>query len=469
VREEGRPVPEAPVSTVPARERYDLIVIGAGAGGLVTAGGAAQLGAHVLLVEQHRLGGECLWTGCVPSKAVIAVAAQPGRTWADARAAVQAAITTIEPHDSPGRFQGFGVEVIKARAQFLDVRSLDVGGKAVTARRIVLATGSDPAIPPLPGLADLPCLTNDTVFDLETQPRHLLVIGGGAIGCELGQAFARLGSAVTLIANGPLLPRQDEDAVAVVRTQLQADGIRLIENAEILRASSEGNGPVLHLAGGGSVSGSHILIAAGRRARTSGLGLEKAGVRTGANGICTDAWLRTSNRRIYAVGDCREGPRLTHAADQDARTVIQNALFPFGKRKNYTALPAAVYCDPELAQVGLTEAEARAGHSDIQLFRHDFDHNDRAVTDGDTRGFVKIVARGKRVLGVTIVGAQAGELLALASFAVSGTLSLADFAAQTFAYPTRIEALRHAAEQPGQKFLFSAPMQRLTRLFQHLP
>jgi pyruvate/2-oxoglutarate dehydrogenase complex dihydrolipoamide dehydrogenase (E3) component len=469
VTSDGRPDAEVPVNTHPLRDHYDLIVIGGGAGGLVTAGGAAQLGADVLLVEQHRLGGECLWTGCVPSKAVIAAASRPGRTWDDARAALKAAITTIEPHDSPARFQGFGVEVVKARAAFLSPRTLDIGGKSVAARRIVLATGSDPAMPPIAGLAERPCLTNDTIFDLETQPRHLLVIGGGAIGCELGQAFARLGSAVTLISSSPLLSRQDKDAVALVRTQLEADGLRLIENAKILSASGAGDSLTLHLGDGVQVSGSHILVAAGRRARTSGFGLDKAGVRTGKNGICTDAWLRTSNRRIYAVGDCREGPRLTHAADQDARTVIQNALFPFRKRKNYEALPAAVYCDPELAQVGLTEAEARAAHADIEVYRHDFDHNDRAVTDGDTRGFVKIVVRGKRVLGVTIVGAHAGELLALASFAVSGKLSLADFAAQTFAYPTRIEALRHAAEQPGQKFLFSPLMQSLTRLFQHLP
>jgi pyruvate/2-oxoglutarate dehydrogenase complex dihydrolipoamide dehydrogenase (E3) component len=274
---------------------------------------------------------------------------------------------------------------------------------------------------------------------------------------------------VTLISNGPLLARQDEDAVAVVRAQLLADGVTLIENAEIVQASGSADAPMLHLADGQQIAGSHVLVAAGRKARTQGFGLEAAGIRIGQNGICTDAWLRTSNRRIYAIGDCREGPRLTHASDQDARTVIQNALFPFRKRKTYQALPAAVFCDPELAQVGLTEAEARTAHPKIRVFVHDFGHNDRAVTDADTRGFVKIVARGKRVLGVTIVGAHAGELLALASFAVSGKLSLANLAAQTFAYPTRAEALRHAAEQPGQDFLFSPLMRRLTRWFQHLP
>ncbi|WP_439532390.1 dihydrolipoyl dehydrogenase family protein [Polymorphobacter sp.] len=457
------------MAEAPAADRYDLVVIGAGAAGLVTAGGAAQLGAHVLLVEQHRLGGECLWTGCVPSKAMIATAARGGKGWADARAALNAAITTIEPHDSLERFRGFGVEVVQAKACLLGRDRIDVGGRRVSARRIVIATGPDPAVPPIPGLAELPYLTNENLFDLPVQPHHLLVIGGGPIGVELGQAFARLGTAVTIVANGPLLARQDAEAVDVVRRQLVADGLTLHEKATIVRASGAAEDLRLHLDDGREIAGSHILVAAGRKARTKGYGLTEAGVRTGKNGISTDAWLRTSNPRIYAIGDCREGPRLTHAGDQDARAVIQNALFPFRKRKDYSALPAAVYCDPELAQVGQTEADARAQHADISIYRHDFDHNDRSVTDGDARGFVKIVARGKRVLGVTIVGAHAGELLALASFAVSGKLSLADLAAQTFAYPTLAEALRHAAEQPGQAFLFSPLVRRLTRLFQRLP
>lgn len=462
-----------PDRSTPSKNRYDLVVIGAGAAGLVTAGGAAQLGASVLLVEQHRLGGECLWTGCVPSKAVIHTAALAhlggSVRWNEARHNLDAAIATIEPHDSPERFEDFGVEVVLARASFTGADSVNVGGRKVTARRIVVATGSDPAIPRISGLDTLPYLTNDSIFSLDTQPDHLIIIGGGVIGCELAQAFARLQTTVTIITNGKLLPRDDRDAVAVVESQLTADGVRIVEHAEIESASGRGGELKLSLASGDIITGSHILVATGRRARTAGFGLEAAGIKVGENGIITDAWLRTSNPRIYAIGDCREGPRLTHAADQDARTVIQNALFPFRKRKDYTALPAAIFTDPELAQVGLTEADARKLHADIKVFRHDFDHNDRSVTECDKRGFVKIVTRRKRVLGVTIVGAHAGELLALASFAVSGKLSLSDLANQTVAYPTLAEALRHAAEKPGQAALFSPFMRRLTRLFQRLP
>ncbi|GGI92757.1 dihydrolipoamide dehydrogenase [Polymorphobacter multimanifer] len=457
----------------PRATHYDLVVIGAGAGGLVTSGGAAQLGARVLLIEQHRLGGECLWTGCVPSKAVIHAAQLArnggGQRWAEARANLDQAITTIEPHDSPERFEDFGVEVVIGRASFTGPDAIEIGGQRVTARRFVIATGSDPAIPPINGLGELPFFTNDTIFDLDEQPEHLLIIGGGVIGCELSQSFARLGSLVTLISNSALLPREDPEAVAVVRAQLIADGVTIIENAEVASAGGEPGAIRLTLADGRTAEGSHLLIGTGRAPRITGYGLEAAGVETGKGGIVTDAWLRTSNKRIYAIGDCRDGPRLTHAADQDARTVIQNALFPFRKRKDYSALPAAVFTDPELAQVGLTEPAARALHSDIKVFRQDFDHNDRSVTEADMRGFVKIIVLGKRVLGVTIVGAHAGELLALASFAVSGKLGLSDLANQTFAYPTLAEALRQAAEQPGQAALFSPFMRKLTALFQRLP
>jgi pyruvate/2-oxoglutarate dehydrogenase complex dihydrolipoamide dehydrogenase (E3) component len=449
------------------------VVIGAGAAGLVTSGGAAQLGAKVLLIEQHRLGGECLWTGCVPSKAVIHAAQLArhggGQRWADARSGLDRAIAIIEPHDSPERFEGFGVEVVLGRAVFTARDAIEVGGQRVTARRFVIATGSDPAVPPIEGLSGLPYFTNESIFNLDEQPEHLLLIGGGVVGCELSQSFARLGSRVTLVSNTELLQREDPDAVAVLRRQLVADGVTIIEHAEVASAAGGPGAVSLTLVDGRTLDGSHILIGTGRAPRVAGYGLETAGVETGKGGIITDAWLRTSNKRIYAIGDCRDGPRLTHAADQDARTVIQNALFPFRKRKDYAALPAAIFTDPELAQVGLTEPAARALHANIKVFRHDFDHNDRSVTEADMRGFVKIVVLGKRVLGVTIVGAHAGELLALASFAVSGKLSLSDLAAQTFAYPTLAEALRHAAEQPGQAALFSPLMRKLTALFLRLP
>jgi pyruvate/2-oxoglutarate dehydrogenase complex dihydrolipoamide dehydrogenase (E3) component len=452
---------------------YDLVVIGGGAAGLVTAGGAAQLGARTLLIEQHRLGGECLYTGCVPSKALIAAGAtaRGGEpvSWAQAKAAVSRAIATIEPHDSAERFEGFGVEVAFGHASFTGRDSLTINGRDVTARRFVIATGSAPAVPPIPGLAGVPYRTNENIFSLAERPDHLLIIGAGVIGCELSQAFVRLCAKVTLVDMGKMLPNDDPDAVAVVRAQLLADGVVLHENARIESAAGEEGAISLDLADGTTLAGGHLLVATGRAARTNGYGLDRASVDFSAKGITVDKHLRTSNRKIFAIGDCRDGPRLTHAADQDARTVIQNALFPFAKATNYSALPAAIFTDPELAQVGLTEPKARAAHPKVQVFRHDFDHNDRSVTENDMRGFVKIMALGNKVIGVTIVGGHAGELLALASFAVSGKLSLSDLAAQTFAYPTLSEALRFAAEIPGQARLFTPLMRRITSLFQKLP
>ncbi|OYU14853.1 MAG: hypothetical protein CFE37_08915 [Alphaproteobacteria bacterium PA4] len=265
-----------------------------------------------------------------------------------------------------------------------------------------------------------------------------------------------------------MMPSQDAEAVAVVRDQLRRDGVEIHEGVSIASVAA-GAGTVVTLADGTTVSGSHLLVAAGRKARTGGFGLDAAGVTVAKDGIVTDRWLRTSNSRIYAIGDCRAGPRLTHAANQDARTVIQNALFPFRKAKNYSALPAVTYTDPELAQVGLTEAAARAKHARVEIIRHDFDHIDRSIAEHDNRGFIKIMAVGNRVVGVTIVGAHAGELLALCSFAVSGKLSLSDLANQTYAYPTLAEIIRFAAEKPGQAKLFTPLMRRVTRLFQKLP
>ena len=453
-------------------DHYDLCVIGGGAAGLVTAGGAAQLGARTLLIEQHRMGGECLWNGCVPSKALLHMASlarlRGGMVWADAKAHVDGAVATIAPHDSPGRFRAFGVEVLLARAVFTGRDSIEADGRRITARRFVIATGSAPMVPPVPGLADVPFLTNETIFDLDALPLELLIMGGGAIGTELAQAFARLGSKVTIVERDRLLANSDAEAAALVRTSLEADGVTILEHSEVARVEP---GITLHLNSGTTLTGTHLLVAAGRAARVDGYGLDRAGVTADRKGIVMDKFLRTSNPRIFAIGDCRNGPRFTHASDQDARAVIANALFPrpLWRKSTYAALPSVVYTDPELAHVGLTEAQARHKHHDVEVHRAELDHNDRAVTEGVTTGFVKLIARGNRVLGATLVGPQAGELLPLARLAVTGKIGLSDIAAQTIAYPTLADSLRQAADAAGQAKLFTPTVRRITRLLQRLP
>ncbi len=458
-------------------ERFDLCVIGGGAGGLVTAGGAAQLGAHVLLIDDNRLGGECLWSGCVPSKALLHIASvarvRGGIDWREARRHVDAAIAAIAPHDAPERFEAWGVEVLQARAVFIGRDRVEAAGRTIAARRFVVATGSAPLIPPVPGLAAIPFLTNESVFALDALPPRLLILGGGAIGVELAQAFARLGAQVTIIEQETLLGAADAEAVTLVRASLEADGVAVHDRAKVARAdlTSNGDGVALQLASGEALSGSHFLVAAGRAPRVAGFGLDAAGVAASAKGIVVDKYLRTSNPRIFAVGDCRDGPRFTHAADQDARAVIANALFPrpLWRASTYDALPSVAYTDPEVAQVGLTEAVARQRFPDIAVHRIDLDHNDRAVTQGASAGFVKLMVRRDRVVGATIAGPHAGEILPLARLAVTGKLSLATIAAQTFAYPTLAEAFKAAAELPGQAKLFTPTMRRITRWFQRLP
>ena len=452
--------------------QYDLCVIGGGSAGLVAAGGAAQLGARTLLIEQHRLGGECLWSGCVPSKALLHMASlaklRGGMDWAEAKAHVDGAIAIIAPHDSPERFRAFGVDVLLARATFTGPRAIEADGRTITARRFVIASGSAPLVPPVDGLETVAYLTNETIFDLATLPPELLIMGGGAIGTELAQAFARLGSKVTVIERDSLLSNSDAEAAALVRTALEADGVTILDHAEVARVEP---GITLHLRSGATVTGTHLLVAAGRAPRVDGWGLDHAGVTFDRKGIAVDKYLRTSNRHIFAIGDCRDGPRFTHASDQDARAVIANALFPrpLWRSSTYEALPSVVYTDPELAQVGLTEAAARKQHADVQVHRADLDHNDRAVTEGVTTGFVKLVARGNKILGATIAGPHAGELLPLARLAVTGTLGLSDLAAQTIAYPTLAETLRAAADAAGQAKLFTPTVRKITKLLQRLP
>ncbi|MBP0443832.1 FAD-dependent oxidoreductase [Roseomonas sp. SSH11] len=440
---------------------HDLIVIGAGAAGLTAAGGCARLGLRVALIERDRMGGECLNTGCVPSKALIAAAraaqgfrsagplgirpAEPEVDFAGVRAHLRATIARIEPHDSEERFRGWGVEVIRGEARFLDGRSLSVGGRRLEAPRIVIATGSRPALPPVEGLADTPFLTNETLWDLETLPDHLIVLGGGAVGMEMAQAFRRLGSAVTVIEAGQPLSRDDPEAVAVVLGRMRAEGVRVLAGTRALSARHGAGRIVLETDGVGQVEGSHLLVATGRRAAVEGLGLEAAGVVLGPGGIRVDGRCRTTNPAILAIGDVREGPRLTHAAGQEGSLAVMAIGFGIPARLDHAALPWVTFTDPELAQTGLTEEAARERHGDIVVHREAFAENDRALADGEAEGFVKLVMARGRVLGATLVGAGVGELVLPWSLAIRRKASPWAISGAVVPYPTRSELSKAVA------------------------
>ena len=463
---------------------HELIVIGGGAAGLTAAGGAAMFGLRVALIEWGAMGGDCLNTGCVPSKALIAAAArahagrqglrlgvrlhEPEVDFDDVRRHVRDAIATIAPHDSRERFEGLGVEVIQAPARFLDGRTVLAGNRRLSAPRIVVATGSRPAIPPIPGLDRLPYLTNETLFDLRTLPDHLLVLGAGAIGCEMAQAFRRLGSAVTLIDAASPLAREDEDAATLVLARLRGEGVVLMTGAEAVRADRDGDLVSLTLADGRSATGTHLLVAAGRQADLGALGLDAAGVRHGPDGIVADARRRTSNRRIFAIGDCRAGPRYTHVAGYEGSLVALQVATGLPSRVDWRALPRVTYLDPELAQIGLTEREARDRHGSVEVIREDFAGNDRAVVEGDATGFLKLVRHRGAVVGVTIVGARAGELLLPWAQAITGRASTFRLGAAVVAYPTRSEISRAAAFAAWQPTVFGRWPRRWARLLASL-
>ncbi len=444
-------------------ENCDLCVIGGGSAGLSVAAGAAQMGARVVLVEKGAMGGDCLNTGCVPSKALIAAAHAAHSAAAAARFGinfskpvvnfrrvhehVHATIAAIAPHDSVERFEGLGVRVIKASARFVNDREIEADGVRVKARRFVVATGSRAALPPIPGLDTVPHLTNETVFDLTELPERLAIIGGGPIGIEMAQAFARLGSEVTVLERFSILPKDEPEAVRVVRDALAAEGVRVMENAEIEGVSQQESGIAIALKGEPSpLIVSRLLVAAGRSPVTHGLDLEKAGIAYGPKGIVVDARMRTANTRIFAIGDVAGGPQFTHIAGYHAGIVIRNALFGLPAKVDYRALPWVTYTDPELAHVGLTEAQAREQGAAVQALCESFMHNDRARAEARTEGLIKLVIDGKgRLLGATIVGPHAGELIGLWGLAIGQKMKLSAIAGMILPYPTLSEIGKRAA------------------------
>ena len=441
-------------------QHVDIAVIGAGSGGLTVAAAAASFGRTVVLFEKGEMGGECLNTGCVPSKALLAAAKQaqamrdgarfgitavePQVDFARVRAHVQHAIAAIAPHDSQQRMEGLGITVIRAAARFVDPRTLEAGGQSFTARRIVIATGSHPAVPPIPGLAEVPFLTNETLFANDTLPSHLIVVGGGAVGLAMAQAHRRLGSRVTVIEAATPLAQDDPELAAVVLCQLAAEGVEILANTAITRVFRDGQGIGVEVRGR-SIAGSHLLVATGRRPNVADLGLAAAGIAVTAKGITVDARLRTSNPRVHAIGDVAGG-RFTHEAGYQAGIVIRNALFGLPARAT-AAVPHVTYTAPELAQVGLAEAAARAAHGDgIRVLHAPFAANDRAIAEGQTAGLVKVITtRRGRILGAGIVGPAAGDLIQPWVLAFERGLKIGAIASAVLPYPTRGEASRRAA------------------------
>ncbi|MBM3488604.1 MAG: dihydrolipoamide dehydrogenase [Alphaproteobacteria bacterium] len=464
--------------------RADVCVIGGGSAGLTVAAGAAQLGAATILVERGAMGGDCLNYGCVPSKSLIAAAraadgvrtagrfgiraAAPAVDFGAVHDHVKGVIAAIAPHDSVERFTALGVRVIGASARFVAPDRIEAGPHAITARRFVVATGSGPAIPPVPGLDQVPFLTNETLFDRTEAPAHLLVLGGGPIGVEMAQAHRLLGAAVTIVEAGRLLPRDDAEAVELLKARLRRDGIVIEEDAKVVRVEKTATGLALVVAAAGGerrIAGSHLLVAAGRRPHLADLGLEAAGIVHTPKGITVDAGLRSSNRRVYAIGDCAGGPQFTHIAGYHAGIVIRNLLFRLPAKVDYRALPWTTYTTPELAQVGLVEDAARARLGRIGILRVPFAENDRARTERAEEGLVKVVTtpRGK-VLGVTILGEHAGEVIQLWSLAIAKGLGVKDVAGLILPYPTLGEANKRAAGSYFMPKLFAPRTRRLVRL-----
>ena len=441
----------------------DICVIGAGSGGLSVAAAAAAFGVPTVLIEQHKMGGDCLNTGCVPSKALLAAAKRValmrnsgafGVTaqlvsvdFAKVHEHVHRAIAAIAPNDSAERFTGLGVRVIKGHATFKDRRTVTVGDIEIRARRFVIATGSAPAVPPIPGLEQSPYFTNETIFSLAALPKHLIVIGAGAVGLELAQAFRRFGSDVTVLEAAQPLGKDDPECAAVVVTQLEREGVVIRTGVSISGVVCTVGDVKVTLEGGEIVEGTHLLVAAGRQAVIAGLGLEAAGIRYDGTGVVVNNKLKTSNGRVYAIGDAAAGQlQFTHAANYHAGLAIRSALFRLPVRASNDVIPWVTYTDPELAQAGLSEAEARKRKLKIRILRWPYHDNDRAQTERETRGHIKVVTTAKgKILGAAIVGAQAGELIAIWALAIAQGLNIRAMTDVVLPYPTLSETGKRAA------------------------
>lgn len=457
----------------------DICIIGAGAGGLSVAAGAAAFGQRVVLIEKHKMGGDCLNYGCVPSKALIAASRRAHHIRTSAAFGIEAQephidhqavndhvksiIAAIAPNDSIERFAGLGVRVLTTAGHFIDKSTVAAGDYRIKARRFVIATGSSPLVPPIQGLSEVPYFTNETIFDNRDRIEHLLIIGGGPIGIELAQAYRRLGSKVTILEAATALGRDDPEMSRIVLDRLRREGIVIREGARVEEIDSRFRNITVTIktaAGNEVVEGTHLLVAAGRKPNIHDTGLDAAGIKYTDKGVKVNRGLRTSNSRVYAIGDVVGGPQFTHIANYHAGIVIRNALFRVPARTSDSLVPWVTFTDPELAHVGLTEAAAIRKHKSVKVLRWPYQENDRAQAERATVGHVKVVTtRSGRILGASIVGEQAGELIQMWSLAISQKMNIKAMTGWISPYPTLSEINKRAA----YKFYSNVPSSPLIR------
>lgn len=444
---------------------YDLCVIGGGSGGLSVAAASAQLGASVVLLENGKMGGDCLNYGCIPSKALISAGkaayaqthsakygvtpVKPKVDFEQVHRHIHGVIASIEPLDSQERFEGLGVRVIREAGRFIDGDTILVGDEQIKARKFVVATGSSPGAPPIPGLDRVPYLTNETIFDNKKLPKDLIVIGGGPIGMELAQAHARLGSNVTLLEAFTPLGKDDPELTKFVLSRVIEDGVRVLPGIKINNVSHSNKGFELDCEYRGKrqlIKGSDLLVAAGRTPNVVGLDLERANIEFSKRGIKVNKGMRTSNKRVYAIGDVAGGLQFTHMANYHAGLVVRNALFGLPVKESTGHIPWVTYTEPELANVGLSEEQAREQHGKIQILRWPYAENDRAQAERKAEGLIKVIVTPKgKILGAAIVGTNAGELIHVWSLAISSALNIKAFTGYVVPYPTLGEVSKRAA------------------------
>ena len=455
--------------------KTDLCIIGGGSGGLSVAAGAVQMGADVVLLEGHKMGGDCLNYGCVPSKALLAAGkhahwmtsgqefgitpAAPKVDFAATKRHVASVIKGIEPHDSVERFEGLGVKVISEYAAFISPNEVKAGDTIIKARRFVIATGSSPFVPPIPGLKNVPYDTNETIFQNMERPEHLIVIGGGPIGLEMAQAHRRLGSKVTVLEGFKALGKDDPEIAAIALERLRAEGIEIVEGALASEIVGKSGDITVKTKDGPDYKGTHLLMAVGRKTNIDKLNLEAAGIETTRTGVKVDASLKTTNRKVYAIGDAAGGLQFTHVAGYHAGVIIKSALFGMPSKATDRHIPWATYTDPEIAQVGLTEAAAKEMHGDkVEVVRFEYKDNDRARAELATTGLIKVMVLKGRPVGVSIVGYQAGELINLWAMAIANNLKMSAVAAMVAPYPTIGEINKRAAGAYFGPKLFNSKM-----------